>query len=91
MAWRDLGDIVTLAPGQSVQWGYVWDNFADMGVQIAGADGGSFASPAALGTGTASQQGIVVEGIRQVSYVVTITNTSPNSMLRHKLQGGGLS
>lgn len=91
MAWRDVGGIVTLAPGESVQWGYVWDNRADMGVQIAGADGGSFASPAALGTAVASNQGIIIEGIRQVSYVVTITNTSTNSSVRHKLQGGGLA
>jgi len=91
MAWKNAGPVVTLAPGASVSWAYSWSGFADKGVQIAHAHTGPFASPGALGTAIASDQGIEVQGINQVSYRVKITNIHPTSAVRHNLQGGGVS
>jgi hypothetical protein len=91
MAWKNIGPVVTLAPGASVTWAYSWGGLADQGVQIAHAFTGPFASPGALGTAIASDQGIEVRGINQVSYRVKITNIHPTSAVRHNLQGGGAS
>ena len=88
MAFKNLGVVVNLAPGESVVWGYAADGFADMGVQVAHAFTGPFASPAALGVAMASEQVIEVQGINQVAYRVTITNISSTSFVRHNLQGG---
>ena len=71
--------------------GYSWSGFANQGVQIAHAHTGPFASPGSLGTAIASDQGIEVQGINQVSYRVRITNIHPTSAVRHNLQGGGVS
>ena len=91
MAWSNVGAVVTLEPGETAYWSYSWPGNADKGVQIAGANTGPFASPAALGTAIAFDQGKVVEGINQASYVVSIRNSDPSSMLRHNLSGGGVS
>jgi hypothetical protein len=91
MAWSNAGPVVTLGPGETVTWEYSWGEFADKGVQIAGAHTGSFASPGALGTAIAFDQGKVVQGINQASYVVSIRNADVHSMLRHNLAGGGLA
>jgi len=91
MAWKNIGSTVTLAPGASVTWSYTWDGFADKGVQIAHAYTAPFASPGALGTAIASDQGIEVRGINQVSYRVRIANIHPTSAVVHNLQGGGVS
>lgn len=90
MAFKNVGNSVTLGPGQSIRWGYAFDNFADMGVQTAGAFP-VLVGPGSLGVALATDQTIVVQGINQVSYEVTITNISPNFLLRHNLQGGGVS
>jgi len=91
MAWKNVGAAVIPAPGASVTWVYSWGGFADHGVQIAHAFTGPFASPGTLGIAIASDQGIEVRGINQVSYRVKITNIHPASALRHNLQGGAAS
>ncbi len=91
MAWKNVGPVVTLAPGASVTWAYSWSGWADQGVQIAHAHTGQFAYPGALGIAIASDQGIEVRGIDQVSYRVKITNIHQGEALRHNLQGGTAS
>jgi hypothetical protein len=94
MAWKNVGPIVTLAPGASVTWAYSWVGYADHGVQIAHAFPGAFATdvePPAFGTAIASDQGIEVRGLNQVSYRVRITNIHPTWAVRHNLQGGQAS
>jgi hypothetical protein len=91
MAWSNSGPVVTLEPGATVYWTYVFRGGADKGVQIAGAHTGSFASPGALGTAIAFDQGKIVDGINQVTYVVSIRNASATSELRHNLEGGGVT
>jgi hypothetical protein len=91
MAWSNAGPVVTLEPGETAYWAYSWGNNEDRGIQIAGAHTGSFASPAALGTAIAFDQGKVVHGINQASYVVSIRNSDLTSRLRHNLAGGGLT
>ena len=90
MAWSNVGEVVTLEPGATVHWTYSWGGFEDKGVQVAGAHTGPFASPAALGTAIAFDQGKIVQGINQVSYVVSIRNVSATSRVRHNLEGGGV-
>lgn len=91
MAWSNAGPVVTLEPGQTAFWQYSFARNADMGVQIAGAHTGPFASPGALGTAIAFDQGKIVQGINQASYVVSIRNADPGSLLRHNLAGGGVT
>lgn len=91
MAWSNAGAVVTLEPGETAFWSYSWGRGEDRGVQIAGAHTGPFASPGALGTAIAFDQGKVVLGINQASYVVRIRNADPSSRLRHNLAGGGLT
>jgi hypothetical protein len=91
MAWNNVGPVVTLEPGATVSWQYWFDGNADQGVQIAGPHTGSFASPGALGTAIAFDQGKIVEGINQVIYVVSIKNIATSSRVRHNLEGGGVT
>lgn len=91
MAWSNVGPVVTLEPGATVNWTYVFRGGADKGLQIAGAHTGSFASPGALGTAIAFDQGKIVDGINQVTYVVSIRNASTTSAVRHNLEGGGVT
>jgi hypothetical protein len=62
-----------------------------MGLQIAGPN--TFADPGDLGTLVASNQGKKINGINNVTYVVTITNVGPANRGGgvHNLQGGGVS
>ena len=89
MAWTNVGEMVTLAPGEAVTWTYSFAGLADQGVQFAHAN--PQASPAALGIAIASDQGMQVVGINQAEYRVTITNIDPASAVRHNLRGGGLT
>jgi hypothetical protein len=91
MAWSNAGPVVTLEPGETAYWEYSWGNREDRGVQIAGAHTAPFAHPAALGTAIAFDQGKVVHGISQATYVVSIRNADMGSRLRHNLAGGGLA
>ena len=94
MSWSNLGPRTTLEPGQSWDWSYWFDNNQDVGVQIAGPN--VFADPADLGTLVASNQGKQINGINNVTYVVTITNIAgPETATGggggvHNLQGGGV-
>lgn len=90
MSWTNVGPQVDLAPGQSVGWWYVWPNGADQGLQLAGPNI-LLPGPGHLGTLVASSQGKQIDGINQVTYVVTITNTDPTEHGVHNLQGGGVS
>lgn len=89
MAWSNVGPQVELEPGQSVVWNYSWTNGEDKGLQLAGPN--VFAAPGDLGTLVASNQGKIVNGIDNVTYVVTITNVSSTERAIHNLQGGGVS
>jgi len=89
MSWTNVGPRVTLQPFQSISWEYVWPNGQDMGLQLAGPN--VFASPGALGTLVASNQGKEVNGVNNVTYVVTITNLSGNERGIHNLQGGSVA
>jgi hypothetical protein len=91
MAWSNAGPVVILEPGETAFWEYSWGGNADMGIQIAGAYTGPFASPAALGTAIAFDQGKIVVGVNQAGYVVSIRNADPTELLVHNLAGGGLA
>ena len=89
MAWTNIGPAVDLEPGQSITWNYFWTNGQDVGLQLAGPNIVG-ASPGALGTLVASNQGKIINGINNVTYVVTITNLSATERGIHNLQGGGV-
>ena len=89
MSWNNIGPMTELEPGQSAFWNYSWPNGQDMGLQLAGPN--VFASPGDLGTLVASNQGKIINGINNVTYVVTITNVSSTERAIHNLQGGGVS
>jgi hypothetical protein len=89
MSWNNVGPPVDLEPGQSITWNYAWPNGQDMGLQLAGPN--VFAAPGDLGTLVASNQGKIINGINNVTYVVTITNISSNERGIHNLQGGGVT
>ncbi len=94
MSWNNAGPRTTLEPAGSVTWTYSWPNGQDMGLQLAGPN--VFADPADLGTLVASNQGKQINGIDNVTYVVTITNVAgPETATGggggvHNLQGGGV-
>jgi hypothetical protein len=94
MSWNNAGPRTTLEPGGSVTWTYSWPNGQDMGLQLAGPN--VFADPSDLGTLVASNQGKQINGINNVTYVVTITNVAgPETATGggggvHNLQGGGV-
>lgn len=94
MSWTNAGPKTTLSPGQTAFWSYVFANWQDMGVQVAGANILEVA-PNLLGTLVTSNQGKVVQGGSPsqllASYVVTITNVDPTESAVHNLQGGGVS
>jgi len=85
----NLGPVTTLAPGETVYWIYWFEGFADRGLQTAGACTGPYASPGALGTAIAFDQGKRVDGINQCTYLVTIKNIDDRYEVRHNLEGGG--
>jgi hypothetical protein len=89
MSWTDIGPHVVVEPLQSVTWHYVWPQGQDMGLQLAGPN--VFAAPGSLGTLVATDQGKEIDGINNVSYVVTIRNLSSTDRGIHNLQGGGVS
>jgi hypothetical protein len=89
MSFSNVGAIVNLEPGNTVYWEYWFDGFSDRGLQIAGPHTGTFASPSALGTAIAFDQGKRVEGIGVCTYVVSIKNIDPRYSVRHNLEGGG--
>ena len=91
MAWSNIGPVVTLEPGASVGWTYVFSGAADVGIQIADAHTGPHASPGALGQAIVFDQGKIVEGINQAIYVVSVRNAHPTSRVRHNLRGGGVT
>lgn len=93
MAWRNIGALVFLEPGQSVTWNYSWTNGADMGLQLAGPD--LKPAPGLLGTVVASNQGIQTSGFNdsgvRVAYVVTTTEVDGREAASFNLQGGGVT
>jgi hypothetical protein len=91
MAWSNVGPLVTLAPGASVTWTYVFSGTRDVGIQIADAHTGPHAGPPGLGTAIAFDQGKSVEGLNQAIYRVSIRNTSSTFFVLHNLQGGGVT
>lgn len=91
MAWKNVGPKVILAPGATVHWQYWFERNADKGLQIAGAHTGPFASPGSLGTAIAFDQGKVVRGINQATYVVSIRNAATGDFVVHNLEGGGVT
>jgi hypothetical protein len=89
MSWTNIGPRITLEPRQSVTWRYSWPGGQDMGLQLAGPN--VFAAPGSLGILVASNQGKEINGINNVTYVVTITNLSSSDRGIHNLQGGAVS
>jgi hypothetical protein len=89
MAWRNIGALVFLEPGQSVTWQYSWADGADMGLQLAGPN--LSPAPGLLGTVVASNQGIRTFGFNDVAYVVTTTEVDGQEAASFNLQGGGVS
>jgi hypothetical protein len=93
MAFRNAGPIVTLAPGQTVQWVYSFANKKDVGLQIAGPD---IHHPLSSSVVVAFDQGMRIVGFTDsgrkllVQYRVKIRNAEGDGVILHNLQGGGV-
>lgn len=85
MAFNNVGALVFLNPGQSVDWGFGWGD--DHGTQFASAD---VKTPNQGGVHLADNQRKKKDNNGAATYFVRITNQGPGGCF-HNLQGGGMS